>query len=333
MIQKRNLDKSLINWIVSESGLGPGIGDVKYVATATSATNQYRSWLEQNGVKSGSIYTTPTLAEASLTAYRNDVVVVMPGTYTLTSLLTWDRNNTHIIGSHSASPWSNNVIIRHTASTATSPWLTFSGNDCLIKNIHFISGGSNAAQHYNIKNTGSGNMYENCWFEGPTNATQGTDTDVNNVLIDGGGNYFRNCIFGTTAHNTMNGAAQVGWTGSAYRSTFENCLFFMSVAATAGRMLDCGKSSSDISGPQFFRNCQFSAWYSGHSDQCSALVYDNNKAGTGQLIFDPNCMFVGFDKIVTGGSSQAATYCGHPLTAAHDGTVAGLIERQTGSNP
>ena len=37
MIRKRNLDPSLVNWIMNETGLGPGIGEIHYVAAATSA--------------------------------------------------------------------------------------------------------------------------------------------------------------------------------------------------------------------------------------------------------------------------------------------------------
>ncbi len=82
MIKKRNLDNSLIQWIMTVTGLGPGIGEVHYVALAASATSQYRTNLNAMGVGVDQpIHSTIQAAVTKKVDYRNDVILVLPGTY------------------------------------------------------------------------------------------------------------------------------------------------------------------------------------------------------------------------------------------------------------
>lgn len=273
------------------------------------------------------LHITVASAYAATTSNRNDVVFMTPSTHTFTSVLTWANSNTHLIGAHSNSPWSNSTIIQHTSGTAVSPVFDVTGSDCLIKNIHFIFGGSDAAQHLGLRNLGNGNMYENCWFEGPTNATQADDVEYYNVRVDGGGNYFKNCIFGTTASDTAF-ASQLNFYGSAYRTTFEDCTFYHQASATTARFITAA-SGTAISGSQFFKNCMFISWWSNHADQIAAALIGNWDAG--QLIFDANCIFVGADAVAV--ASQQSVFLGAPTSAAHAGEYAGLIEPLSTSIP
>ena len=283
-----------------------------------------------SGLSANTPLKTIATAESAMTTGQNDTLIFLPGTETITSLLTWNLSNTHLVGSHSATPWSNNCKIQHTASATLSPCILNSGSDNLFANMHFIWGSVGAANHNFLHNSGSGNHYENCWFEGPTNATQGTDTEASTVKVGGGGNYFKNCIFGTTAHGTMNGAAQVSF-ALPYRTTFENCMFYMRPAATTGRFLYCG--TSQISGPQFFKSCMFVSHWVNAGDQIAQILAGAASAlDGGMLIFDPNCIFVGADAVAVDGATQF-TYVGHPLTAAHVGANAGIILRVSGANP
>ncbi|KKN00473.1 hypothetical protein LCGC14_1137400 [marine sediment metagenome] len=313
--------------------LGFGTGKVfRLVAAKNESSDAYYKLMKARGANDNDIYATLATGKAALTTDRNDALLMYPGAHTVTVAITWSVGNASLMGAHSPSPWSNSTKITFSGSgSALSPMLTISGSDNHFRNIHFKDACSHADHHISVQVTGSGNLFEQCWFEGPTNATQGTDTEYRGVLVDGGGNTFRDCIFGTTAHNTMNGAAQVGWTGSCYRSTFDNCIFFMSTAAVGGRFLNGGVSASDISGPQFFRNCLFSAWYSGGGDRITEVLYNNNKSGTGQYIFDANCIFINANTISVDG--KAFIWSGHPLTAAQDGVYAGIVENTGGIQP
>ena len=219
-----------------------------------SATSQIGKQLKRK-IDPTRLHAEIVTAETKVTSGQNEVTFVTPEAHTLSAALTWDSSNSHIIGMHSGSPWSNNCKITQSGATAQSPAITISGSDNLIARVHLVMSGSSADQHILLKNTGSGNHYENVWFEGPTNATQADDTSVKTVQVDGGGNYFKSCMLGTTAC-ASNGAAVLGFTGSAYRTTFQDCIFYQTIDGTSAVLIDV-TTAYDISGAQFFKNCIF----------------------------------------------------------------------------
>lgn len=290
-----------------------------------------------SGLSANTPLKTIAAAESAMTGGQNDTLIFLPSTETITSLVTWNLSNTHLVGSHSATPWANNCLIQHTATALLSPAFLNSGSDNLIANMHFKFAGVDGDNHIGLYNSGSGNHYENCWFEGPSDATQGTDSSARNVQVKGGGNYFKRCIFGTTAHNTMTLAAQLGFAATAYRSTFEDCIFYMSTVATTGVMIDLSGVAA-ISGPQFFKNSIFMNFTSTAADQCDYLIRGGAHLSRGTLIFDPLCMFCGFDAVVdvalVGAPGLAHIFVGHPVgAAAHGGQYAGIITNVSGTNP
>jgi len=96
MIKRRNIDPSLMAWLMNYSGLGPGIGDVHYVVDVDSA---YYSWLRDDLKQEPSkIHFNISDGYNALMANRNDVLLVYPGTYTQTATLTWAKTMTHMFG-------------------------------------------------------------------------------------------------------------------------------------------------------------------------------------------------------------------------------------------
>jgi hypothetical protein len=98
MIKKRNLDPSLVQWIMNQTGLGPGIGKIKYVVPDHSATSQYRSYLWEMGVLESEMFSDLPAAYNAIESNRNDVILVFPGTYTQTEKITWAKNSAHLLG-------------------------------------------------------------------------------------------------------------------------------------------------------------------------------------------------------------------------------------------
>ena len=83
-------------WIMQETGMGPGVGDVHYLVDASSA---YYNWLRDDlRVETSKIHFTPQVGYDHLTANRNDVLCVFPATYGITSKLTWAKAQTHMLG-------------------------------------------------------------------------------------------------------------------------------------------------------------------------------------------------------------------------------------------
>lgn len=329
---RRQVTEQYFRQLLAQAGM-PFMGEIRFGFVPGSSSNNFEAWLESDmdipaALKHQGAATALIDGENELTANRNDALILLPGAFTGTAAITWDKSNTHLIGAHSPSPWTNSTKITYSGSgSALSPFVTVSGSDCLIRNIHFVDAGSHANHHIFLKNTGSGNMFENCWFEGPTNATQADDTSYTTVQVDGGGNYFKNCAFGSTAVDT-NGARKLGFTGSAYRTTFEDCIFYHQASGTSACFIEAA-TSFDFSGPQFFKNCIFVSWWSNQADRAAVAIAGGCR--TGMLIFDANCIFTGCDAVATAGTE--AIVVGHPLTADHDGTKAGIVENVSGTRP
>lgn len=92
------VDYSLRQWIMGALGVGPGVGRIKILAPVDSATSSYRTTLHDLGVSYNDMYTDLATAYTELRAYQNDVLLVMPGDYTVSSEVTWAKSNTHLIG-------------------------------------------------------------------------------------------------------------------------------------------------------------------------------------------------------------------------------------------
>lgn len=272
-------------------------------------------------------------AHDACTGGRNDVVFVTPEDHTFTSttgLCTWSKSNTHLIGMHSGSRWANNCKITHTSALSINNMMTVTGSDNIFKNLHFQHGvGSQAANLTALLNTGSGNLYENCWFEGPCdNSVADLNTGIL-VAVGGGGNVFRNCVFGSTSVVRSGSHCFVGFKNACYRTTFENCIFYSSIDATAPAFLFAGVSGTYIpSGPQFFRNCQFVAWHSAHSTKALALFKVGAQGiGSAMWVFDQNCAAYGVSDIVPHSNQESQVYWGHSAVqyAYTSGTPDNLI--------
>jgi hypothetical protein len=129
------MDRALRQWLMSTIGLGPGIGEVHYACKANSA---YYAWLRDD-LREEPAYIHYTIADAlaNTTASRNDVVVILPGTYA-ESVAVASLNSTHLIGFSA-----NSVIIAPTASHAllvgADGTASSTMTNSLIKNITFYT--------------------------------------------------------------------------------------------------------------------------------------------------------------------------------------------------
>jgi len=157
MIKKRNLDPSLVNWIMNQTGIGPGIGEIFFVAPESSATSQYRTQLQSMGVERDNvIYTEPATAIAKTTDYRNDVVLIYPGAYT--TGIADDLTAIHLLGL-GATPY--NVSIASTTASAYAGTMT----DSVVKGISFFSPSTENTTHAAFRAERMfGSVVDNCHF-------------------------------------------------------------------------------------------------------------------------------------------------------------------------
>jgi len=298
--------------------------EVRWVYSSTSAAPYLN--LTKGNLDPAKLHATIAAAHTATTSGRNDTVFLTPETHTLTAAVAWSNSNTHLIGMNAPTFWPRSCHITHTSALSINNMFAVSGSNNYFANLHFeYAVGAQAANYTCLYNTGSGNVYENCWFEGPCDATQGDSTSFALVNVDGGGNLFRGCVFGSTSvKNTA--AALLKLTGSAYRSTFENCIFYFQGDNATATMIDLTASAA-YSGPQFFKSCQFVNWSDNWATNGNYLV--RTTGGTpenGGLIFDTNCVVVGFTDISAGDTVAASPFFfGLQSTAAADGTYSGIL--------
>jgi hypothetical protein len=279
MIQKRNLHPSLIQWIQSESGLGPGIGDVHFLVAADSATTYFNQMLGEMGVENDHIHTSLTNAYNALGSFRNDILVVMPnsGFTSGTTAFTWSKSYTTVIG---AAPWSpthgRSRITLTGADVATA--FTISGRGTQWKNVHFQWGNNKSSARTAVSLTYSGNannVFMNCDFNGPLHATEAAAAyKIVNIASGCQDNAFLHCKFGAwTVQAAEADAYEVYLAGNTGPTVFEDCLF-MAYSNEAGHCFVY--NAADPGGEAaltLFRRCDF---FQGDRDVTLTKVLDSH---------------------------------------------------------
>jgi hypothetical protein len=263
MIKKRNLDPSLVSWIMAETGLGPGIGNIFFVSGATS---QYRQKLVDDGnVAEGNMFTLPSAAEVPCVAARNDVVLVMPGAYAETAETAWDKANTHMIGlggRNIGGDYSEPNVVWHTQTAAVAQVATVTGQNSMFKNMVIENSandsGNSAAMTLNIY----GCNFDNVAFHGNMQSKQNDKDTCASLKIGAAGMYphFRDCIIGQNVWGAR-AAANSGalWFASGGRPNggkFTNCEF-LTVGTTATVALVAIPAATSTGRSWTFKNCVF----------------------------------------------------------------------------
>lgn len=299
MIKKRNLDPSLLNWIMGQTGLGPGIGDIFYLVPASSATAQFKNWVESLGIDSGHYSTSLTTIEDKMKDGRNDVLIVAPGSHAITAALTWDKSYTHIIGAGAPVQINQRQRITNTGA-AVSPAFTLSGSGCIIKNIMIDQQGSHATTAAVCgKITGARNYLENVTFR-HIGALAVVDNSCRALVINSsnGENYFNKCtigadtVDGVTATNYVlefNGAVETA------RNIFDDCIFFGNGSANSAFIL--ATTTSALSSFQIFKRCKFLNNDNGSMDAMTQGF--NLSADNGGLFIFEDCLVYGASTLET----------------------------------
>lgn len=308
MIKKRNLDPSLVQWIMAQTGLGPGIGEIFYVAPASSSTSQFRTQLQSMGVRDESIYTLPSLAYADMVAYRNDVMLVAPGAYAETAELAWSKAFCHLIGlggnNSQAGDYSEASVALYTETANVASTLTVTGQYSQFHNLAVENNYSDAdnltAATINIYGT----TWKNVGFHGHMAATQNSTAAAASLYIAGNGMYplIEDCQIGQDVWGTRSGANSgvmrfSASTGRPNGATIKNCKF-LSRSVTASCALVAVPAAQCIGRSWLFENCHFSNFYD-ETTLLTQVFY--TVTGTQKFTIQlKNCSAAGYDEWQTG---------------------------------
>lgn len=330
MIKKRNLDPSLLQWIMAETGLGPGIGELFYVAPATSSTSQFRTQLESMGVSDISLL--PSTAEAKMVAYRNDVMLVAPGAYAETAEIAWDKPWSHIIGmggNNIGGDYSEPNVVIYTATANVTQTINVTGQNSRFANFvvenNYSDADNLAAALINIYGT----HWRNVAFHGHMAATQNTTAAAASLYIGGNGMYplLEDCIIGQDVWGTRSGANSgvlrfSASTGRPNGGIFRRCQF-LSRSITAACALVALPAAQCTGRSWLYDDCHFSNFY----DEVTLLTQvfytvTGTQKFTHQL---RHCTVAGFTEWQTGDFDVVVADM--PIT----GTGGGLMKAPTGT--
>lgn len=211
-------------------------------------------------------------AYALTTALKNDVVLLVGnGTSNpATAAIVWANDYTHLIGLNSGGPEPRSRI-KCPAALATTPFVTWSADGCVVKNISFWHETSDAAGLVNVLVSGSRNTFEGCQFAGGVgaNAVTGARSLKIGSAGEGSGNTFKSCIVGCDTISIPNGAAGVEFVSGAMHTTFEDCTFAISTDGTTYAHVTAA-AAAGVGRLNVFKRCMFVN--EGSGVQASAFV-------------------------------------------------------------
>ncbi len=314
MIKLRNLDNSLVQWIMTVTGLGPGIGEIKYVAPATSSTSQYRTQLEGNGVSSGDIFTKLSLAEAAVEGYRNDVVLMSPGAFEETVEIAWDKNNTHIIGMGGPVQWtdySEPGVAIYTTTTGVADTIDVTGNFCQFHNVLISNAGADSTNVSAVNLDGYGCYFKSVVFQGNMSSQQGADADCASLIIDGLGYscLFEDCTIGDNQWANPSAGSQLYFSGTPSappNGRFVRCLVQAGSETASFVLVAIGNVATDgfMGRHWLFDDCHFTNFWATWADNLDYCFRDA-QTGTKNCMLR-NCTSQGIDK--WGGAGPASRF-------------------------
>ena len=305
MIKKRNLDPSLVQWIMTQTGLGPGVGEVFYVAPAASATSQYKTQLESMGVNV--VHALPSTAETYMTAYRNDVMLVAPGAYAETAEIAWDKANSHIIGlagPHQGSDYSEFGVSIYSVTTDVAEVVDCTGHHSQFHNVNFTNAGNNAAclAAFNLDTYNC--VFKGCAFHGVMTAGQDDVVAAAALYIDQAGfyPYFEDCQIGQNEWDAREGAnsgvlryVSGGSAGAPSNGVFRRCRF-LSRSDTATVAMVAVPSVDFIGRAWLFDNCFFHNLSTTQTNLNQAFYVNTSSSDNIPSVNLHHCMASGIDE-------------------------------------
>lgn len=292
MIKKGNLSASLLNWLMSTLQMGPGIGDVFYLVVSGSA---YHVWLLNQKVPGDHIFTTLAAAYAATTNARNDVILVFPGTYTVTAELNWTNRYTHLVGvgGQNIRGYDTYGTQFYTTTATVARLVDLTGERCQFHNVTFANNGAGAGALSSFAVRGYGAKLKHSQFIGMMAATQCDTTGASSLEIAAGGSYLEaeDCLIGSTEWATQGSDTNapllfsnaVGET-QPQDGKFTNCKIQSRIAATT-RPLIHATAGPGIGRDWIFDRCEFYAFYLNHAGKCDQVITNGGSPMTHDVLF------------------------------------------------
>ena len=252
------------------------------------------------------LHSTIQLAHDASTSGRNDVVFITPENHTQTAAVTWSKSSTHLIGMQ-PSKYANGVLIDHTSALSINNMFYVTGSNNIFENLHFRHAiGTQADNLTCLKVTGDGNLFKNCWFEGPCDDSVADLATARLISLAGANNTFQNCHIGGTWTPRSAANSLVEYTGTTYEATFENCVFNSWIDATTPTFIYVKTGKAQMM--QYYRGCQFIVMSTNQAYDMANLISFEADDSTGHHLFDIGCTAVNVTYITSGVNPRLSCY-------------------------
>lgn len=304
MIKQRNLDPSLVQWIMTTTGLGPGIGEFHWAAPAASATSQFRTQLQRWGVEQNyKIHTTIASAENEAVANRNDVILAMPGNYIESARLAWDKDHTHLLGLGGRNNRGGDYgVYVLTTDTGVIEVIDITAKRCQFHGVAVGNFGNAAACKAAVTLDGPGNYFNGVHFAGNLYDAQAQNATCCSLRIhtDGDNALFEDCIVGTNVNaiRTQAASGQLLFTATPasgpVNGKFKGCTF-LSYAQTAAVPMVALTGQVSIDRLWQFEDSMFHNFWVNWGGTCERVFYAPINQQT-SCISLKNCMASGYDE-------------------------------------
>ena len=266
---------------------------------------------------------------------NGDVVFLMSNTNTssattsyLSEKLTWDHDNTHLIGLGAKSLNPRARIAQLSTATAVDGLLTVSGSGCTFANFSLYQGVDDATSMNALTVTGQRNNFVDVHVKGLSHATMCATASSPVMTMTGAGeNLFQHCTIGETTIQPTAAVFGLNMTADCMNNVFEDCLFVVSTAAAGYEFVHI--ANDGLLCYTLFKRCSFinapdSA--GGLTTITSAFTSGKNLADyDGQVVLQ-DCYLTNASQI---GSGTAYTGAGHSSGTYGDAAAMFLCENPT----
>ena len=285
--------------VLGSQAIGPGIGNLFYLVT-NKTTDVYYNLLLKRRVPEDQIFTTLASAEDAMTSGRNDTLFVYPGTHTVTASLTWDKNNTHLVGCGgplSRGGMGSGVYI-NCETAAVAQVIDVQGSNVEFHNVQLRNVAANAGNLCGLKVSSGVNFYASrCQFSGQGAATQVATAGTCALWLYTAstgkpwGATFENCKIGDAGELVRTVGAVIYFSGTAGGTAkyvdFVDCVI-EGWSQTAANPAVHFAANYCIDRWVRFKNCEFFNYYVNNVANLTQ-VFDNDCGTTFKVMLHNTC--------------------------------------------
>ena len=285
----------------------PILGKIVFAVASGSATSAYEEYLRREMdipaelLFSGAL--APLNAYNSLSAYRNDVMLVFPGAYLLTAELAWAKVQTHMVGMGGPNiggdfSESNTVLYTQTADVASV--LTVTGQYSQFHNLVIENDKDDADNLTAATIAIYGTRWKNVAFHGHMEATQNTTVAAASLYITGAGMYplLEDCIIGQSVwgirSGALSGVLRFTSAGRPNGGIFKRCKF-LSYSNTVTCAMIAVPTGTFIGRDWNFEQCSFRNDNPDYGTKLNQVFYLEPTGLQKNVITLKDCAAFGFD--------------------------------------